>query len=73
MTRGYPAVLPCAWKRSLAAGATLCGLIGSHLLLPAPVQETKPHELCPQPCCAYTLPAGAPLLSGVQFAGSSEK
>ena len=73
MTTGYLAALLSAGTQLPACALTLCGLIGSHLLLPAPVQETKPHELCPQPCCAVSLQAGVEERFGVQFAGSSEK
>ena len=73
MPGGYPAGTLSALKPLLACALTLCGLIGYHLLLPPLVRETGLPVGCPQPCCAYKLPAGAPLLSGVQFAGSSEK
>ena len=73
MPRGYPAVLLSAGTRLPACALTLCGLIGYHLLLPPPAQETKPRELCPQPCCFYMLPAGAPSQSGVHFEMSSLK
>ena len=40
MTTGYPAAQLSAGTRSLACVGTLFYLIGSHLLLPAPVQGT---------------------------------
>ena len=73
MPMGCLAGTPSFLKQSPACALTLCGLIGYHLLLPAPAQETKQPAECPQPCCAYTLPAGAPSQSGDHFEMSSEK
>ena len=73
MTRGYPAVLPCAWKRSLAAGATLFCFLYFHDALLVHAPRTRLPSECPQPCCAVSLQAGVEGRSGVQFAGSSEK
>ena len=73
MTTGYLAALLSAGTQLPACALTLCGLIGSHLLLPAPVQEKVLPSECPQPCCAVSLQADVEGRSGVQFAGSSEK
>ena len=57
MTKGCPPSPPSAWKLWLACAVTLFGCLGFQLLLPPPVQETERPFVCPQPCCAYKLPA----------------
>ena len=57
MSRDCLASQPSAWKRSLAAGATLFCFLCFHDALLAHAPKTKLPAECPQPCCAYTLPA----------------
>ena len=70
MTTGYPAAQPSAGTRLLACVGTLFYLIGSHLLLPAPVQGTVQLCGCPKLCWTYRLPAVSALLSRVPIAAS---
>jgi len=73
MTKDCPAGTPSVLKPWLAAAGLWCGLIGYHLLLPPPAQETwRPAEYL-LPYCSYTLPAGAPSQFGVHSEMSSLK
>ena len=73
MTTGYPAAQPSAGTRLLACVGMLFYLIGSHLLLPAPVQGITRLYQYRKPCCPYRWTEAAPLQSGVHFEPSSEK
>ena len=70
MTTGYPAALLSSLRQWPACVGTLFYLIGSHLLLPMPVQGTVQPCGCPKLCWTYRLPTTSASLSRVPIAAS---